>query len=465
MLWIAWFDIVWKLKPAFSRWKTFYWAIVSLICFSIRTDNAGISSFVRAHLLTGKYYQRILDFFGSSAVDLEKLTQLWVSICLSIFEKFMVMVNGRVVLIVDGLKVGKEGRKMPGVKLLHQSSQNNTKAEYIMGHSFQCVSLLVGAFETFFAVPLSSRLHEGYKNSSQDPRTLMDKLMTLLRFLKISTNYYLVADAYYFCGRLAQSLVKNDNHLITKIRINAVAYHPFNDTKTSKGRKKIYGEKVKLINLFKGGNGWTEANSPVYGETDVILKYKVTDLMWKNFLGLARYVLVKHPTRGKMILLSTDTELDPLKIIELYGRRFKIEVSFKNAVHSIGAYFYHFWMKDMEKCRRGDGDKYLDEMDVDFRKKFLQKIKSYNLHVQMGLIAQGLLQYLAMNFSKEIWSSFGSWLRTIRPGIPPSEQVVSMALRNTYLQFLLSRKINLSFKKFIMEKMDFDRFSRYRQTG
>ena len=465
MLWITWFDIVWKLKPAFSRWKTFYWAVVTLICFSIRDDNVGITSFVRAHFLSEKYYQRVLDYFGSSAIDLERLTQLWASVCLSIFENFKVTIDGRIILIVDGLKVGKEGRKMPGVKLLHQSSQNNSKAEYIMGHSFQCVSLLVGAFESFFAVPLSSRLHEGYKRSSQDSRTLMDKLMTLLRCLKISTNYYLVADAYYFCGRLAQSLVKNGNHLITKIRINAVAYLPFDDTKTTKGRKKIYGEKVKLINLFKGGNGWVEALSPVYGETDVILKYKVTDLMWKNFLGLARYVLVRHPTRGKMILLSTDIKLDPLKIIELYGRRFKIEVSFKYAIHSIGAYFYHFWMKDMDKNRRGDGDKYLDEMDMDFKKKFLQKIKSYNLHVQMGLIAQGLLQYLAISFSKEIWSSFGSWLRTIRPGIPPSEQVVSIALRNTYMQFLLGKKIDPSFKKFITEKMDFERFGLYRQSG
>ena len=465
MLWIAWFDIVWKLKPAFSRWKTFYWGVVTLVCFSIRSDNAGITSFVREHFLSEKYYQRILDYFGSSAIDLERMTQIWTSLCLSIFDKFKITVNGKVVLIVDGLKVGKEGRKMPGVKLLHQSSQNNTKAEYIMGHSFQCVSLLVSAFETFFAIPLSSRLHEGYKNSSQDSRTLMDKLMTLLRRLKINANYYLVADAYYFCGRLAQNLVKNGNHLITKIRINAVAYLPFDDTKTTKGRKKIYGEKVKLINLFKGGNGWIEASSPVYGEKDVILKYKVIDLMWKNFLGLTRYVLVKHPTRGKMILLSTDIELDPLKIIELYGRRFKIEVSFKYAIHSIGAYFYHFWMKDMEKIRRGDGDKYLDEMATDFRKKFLLKIRAYNLHVQMGLIAQGLLQYLAINFSKEIWSSFGSWLRTIRPGIPPSEQVVSMALKNTYMQFLFGKKIDPSLKKFIIEKMDFKRFNKYRLAG
>ena len=464
MLWIAWFEIVWKLKPAFSHKRTFYWGIVSLICFSIRSDKEGVTSFVRAHMLSGKYYQRALDFFASNAVDLEKLTQVWVSICMTIFEATNIVVNGKIILIVDGLKIGKEGRKMPGVKLLHQSSGNNSKAEFIMGHSFQCVSLLVGAMDSFFAVPLSSRIHEGYKNSDLDSRTLMTKLVVLLRRLKLKRNYYLLADAYYFCGSLAQDLSKKGNFLITKIRINAVAYRPFKGVQ-GRGRKKVYGEKVKLIELFKGGNGWVDADSPVYGEIGVILKYKSVDLLWKNFLGFARYVLVKHPTRGKMILLSTDLNLDPLKIIELYGRRFKIEVSFKYAVHSIGAYFYHFWMKDMSKSRRGDGDKFLDEMEKNYKKKFMKKINSYNLHVQMGLIAQGLLQYLAITFPKEVWNNFGSWIRTIRPGIAPSEQIVSMALKHTYFPFLLSKKIEPSFAKFIIPRMNFKKFNDHRRFG
>ena len=32
---------------------------------------------------------------------------------------------------------------MPAVKMLHQQSASNSKPEYIMGHSFQAISLLV----------------------------------------------------------------------------------------------------------------------------------------------------------------------------------------------------------------------------------------------------------------------------------------------------------------------------------
>jgi hypothetical protein len=53
--------------------------------------------------------------------------------------------TGRLVLVGDGIKIPKRGKKMPAVKLLHQQSESNTKPEYIMGHSLQAVGLLVHA--------------------------------------------------------------------------------------------------------------------------------------------------------------------------------------------------------------------------------------------------------------------------------------------------------------------------------
>src|SRR6202162_4865930 len=70
------------------------------------------------------------------------------------------------------------------------------------------------------------------------------------------------------------------------------------------------------------------------------------------------------------------------------------------------------------------------------------------------VIAQGLLQYLAVVSPKLVWDSFGSWLRTIRPGIPPSEFVVANALRQTLPEFLTGSSESDSLAKFIADRQD-----------
>ena len=42
--------------------------------------------------------------------------------------------HGRPLLIGDGIKAAKEGRKMPAIKALHQDSGNNSKKATLWGH-------------------------------------------------------------------------------------------------------------------------------------------------------------------------------------------------------------------------------------------------------------------------------------------------------------------------------------------
>jgi hypothetical protein len=94
-----------------------------------------------------------------------------------------------------------------------------------------------------------------------------------------------------------------------------------------------------------------ELASPVYGERNVILRYRVSDLLWRPAGRLVRFVAVIHPTRGSCLLMSTDLSLSAVDIIHVYGLRFKIEHSFKQATRLIGAFAYHFWMMDMTPLR------------------------------------------------------------------------------------------------------------------
>ena len=116
-LWIFWWNIARLLRPAFSRTRTFLWFLVVLAAFAVRNDLLGVTSFVRALGLSEDCYDRLLHFFHSESVKVDQLAQLWFAIVINHFPLFMV--DDRPVLILDGIKKSKEGRKMPGVKYLH----------------------------------------------------------------------------------------------------------------------------------------------------------------------------------------------------------------------------------------------------------------------------------------------------------------------------------------------------------
>ena len=454
-LWAVWWNAILLLRPAFSRLRTFMWFVTAVAGLTVRVELLGVTSIVRALNLRPRLYTKLLDHFHSSGVKLERLSALWAQVVLQLFPG-IVRVNNRLVLVGDGIKAPKRGKKMPAVKLLHQQSESNTKPEYIMGHSMQAVGLLVHAAKSVFSVPLAVRIHEGLVWSNRDKRSLLDKMLGLLDILAIEAPFYFVADAYYAAGKMVSGLLEQGNHLVTRVKSNAVAYAPAPPKKGRKtrGRPKIYGKKTKLTSLLSDIKSMQQVPSPVYGECNVTLRYRVRDLLWRPAGRLVRFVAVIHPTRGACILMCTDTSLSAVDIIRLYGLRFKIECSFKQAVRQIGSFAYHFWMKDMIPLRYRNGNQYLHRKSADYRARVKRKMRAYHTFIQAGVVAQGLLQYLAVVAPQLVWDAFGSWLRTIRPGIPPSELVVAIALRQTLPDFLLASSKSNSLTKFITERQD-----------
>jgi len=344
-LWFAWMQAVRSLRPACRRSRTFLWMVLTLMGLCCRSDRAGVTSYIRILGLDGKAYHRFLHLFHTQGLDLDRLTDCWVRLCLALFQPMLA--GSRLVCLADGIKAPKEGKKMPAVKMLHQQSASNSKPEYIMGHSFQAISMLVqGASGHVAAVPLTSRIHEGLVFSNRDTRTLLDKLAALLFSIAnvLGRKVLLVADAYYASGKFIGQLLANGHQLVTRAKSNAVAYRP-----------------------------------------------------------APRPALRRLP--------------------------FRIELGFRQAVHVLGAYAYHFWMWGMKPLRRGDGNQYLHRTSDAYRAATLRKMRAFHLHVQLECIAQGLLQHLAINHTAEVWRAFRSWLRTMNPALPPSELVTANALR------------------------------------
>ena len=276
-------------------------------------------------------------------------------------------------------------------------------------------------------------------------------------------SFYYVADAFYTNQKIIKGLVDDGNHLVTRIKNNAVGYRiPKPCRHRKRGRPPNYGERVPLASLRYSAGPFHKAPSPVYGDHGIMIKYRVRDLMWKPAGRLVRFVIVEYPKRGHCILMSTDLSLSALEIIELFGLRFKIEHGFEQAKGVIGTYGYHLWMQDLELLRRRQGDQYLHKKSKIYRDHIHREIKAYHIQVQAGIIAQGLMQYLSVTQEKRVWQRFGSWLRTIRAQVAPSERVVGMALRNSLPEFLLGSGEKHALAEFITDCQDTDLMPKFR---
>ena len=150
-----------QFNSCFSRTSSFHWFITIIIDLMIRSDKLGITSIIRDLNLDEKHYTNLIHFFHSDAWDLEKLTNTWVKLVYKYAP--LVRENKAVILIGDGVKQSKEARRMPGVKKLHQDSENSAKAEYFHGHMFGGTGILVGKPSKLFCVPLTLSIQDGLK--------------------------------------------------------------------------------------------------------------------------------------------------------------------------------------------------------------------------------------------------------------------------------------------------------------
>ena len=247
-LWLHWWNAIWRLRPAFSRLQTFLSSPPQWQVSPCGRTCWACTSIVRALNLNARYYNALVDHFHSAAVKLDQLTGAMDPI-------------GGVAPVPAApahqwapcpLSVTASRSQSAAVKCRRSNDsinnpESNTKPEYIMGHSLQAVSILVHAAASLFAVPLAIRIHEGLVWTNRDRRTLLDKMLALLGIVAITEPCYFVADAYYAAHKIVAGLLRQNNHLVTRMKSNAVAYTAHHQRGPRKrGRPRIYGRKISL---------------------------------------------------------------------------------------------------------------------------------------------------------------------------------------------------------------------------
>lgn len=131
-----------RFANCFSRDAAFCWFVVIIMGFIVRLDHHGITSVIRWLGLDPLLYTSLLGFFRASSWRIRDIMLCWQNIVWSCCT--LITVDGRYVLCGDGIKIAKEAQKMPGVKKLHQESDNSGKSPFIYGHHYGVIGVLAG---------------------------------------------------------------------------------------------------------------------------------------------------------------------------------------------------------------------------------------------------------------------------------------------------------------------------------
>jgi hypothetical protein len=214
-----------------------------------------------------------------------------------------------VILVGDGVKQAKEARFMPGVKKLYQESEDVSKANFIFGHLWGAVGVLIGNSAKTFCLPLFLNLQDGVKtifswdghNERQDSHVvqMIDQgfaaVKILDRALFVLDRYFLSVPALRRLNqRNQEGLVKLD--LVTKAKSSCVAYErPVQTGRRGRPRKK--GASLKLKTLFDTqAASFKTVTLRLYGKEETV-SYYCRDLFWGQ--GLYQELRVVLVTMGE----------------------------------------------------------------------------------------------------------------------------------------------------------------------
>ena len=421
----------------------------------VRSDHLGVTSVIRELILDPASYECMLNFLHASSWSLEKVRSRWYEILRD--SGVIYRVNGRAVIVGDGVKQSKEGFYIPGTKKLHQESEDSSKAEYIYGHLFGAVGVVIGTKLKHFCVPLKINIQDGLRAASSWNGSGISSSTHVVQMIesggevsKILGPVIYLLDRYFLSVPALKRLsdINSDGGdivIVTKAKINCRAYEKPVVKPGAKGRKPKKGKKHVLENYFKHGK-FLSAKASMYGKDNQDVQYCCKNFLWGNGLYQElRFVMVKY-NGMKSILVTTDTNMDPITVIELYSQRFSIENFFREYKQQAGGFGYHFWTKHISKlnhyAKTTEPDRLEKVTNENSRQRILATIKAIEGFVLFGSISFGIIQMIALDETVDGEVSQGRYLRT-RSQIKVSEATVRRFLQKKLFALMMLHPTSL----------------------
>lgn len=238
-----------------------------------------------------------------------------------------VNLQGEIIAAFDCSYIPKAGSKTFGIDRFWSGCMNRA----VKGLELSLVCLIDVKAKRAWALDAAQTPSSLSKKENDSTKTRIDFYLEQLSKCmdKLLNVNYFVADGFYAKTKVFQFVIKQNKHLITKLRINAnLRYLYKGKRKKGRGRPREYAEKVNFNDIRK----WTYEGDL----EDHMEVYSVIVNSPRFSMNLKVVMLYNTKTHKHILITSTDLKLDAFKIIAYYSLRFKIEFLFRDAKQFTG---------------------------------------------------------------------------------------------------------------------------------
>lgn len=467
-------EILLSFSSCFSRTAAFEWFVIIVTGFMVRSDSLGVTSIIRDLALRPKIYPSLIHFFHACSWEWDTIFYQWVQTVAD--HAPLHRISGRTVLIGDGTKRALDGKYMPCTKKMIQESESASKQEFIHGHFFGAVGVLIGNLTKIFCLPLSIQIHDGDKaicgwEGDESVSHVVQMLRDGFRAALYFGRCLFVLDRYFLTVPMLTEWKKESLrypelvHIITRAKKNCIAYEQPEEYR-GRGRRPVKGNAVHVHELFHSAcAAFTSTKLLIYGKNKEV-RYLSRIYLWgQKLYQPLQFVLVEYEAK-QVILVSTALTMSAEDIITAYSCRFKIETMFREFKQQFGGLFYHFWTKAVPKLnpyrRKNRPDPLSLVKDVAERTRVVQALKATEGYVLFASIAMGIVQMLCLNYGNKLSVSAFRYLRTSSHQLMSEASMIKYLGRNLFR--FMAKQDSLTITKIIFSRQipvkqeDFDWF-------
>jgi hypothetical protein len=346
------------LQPCFTQpsFRSF-WAITCawILCSGRRS----LTRIIQAAKLTDfKHYCSFHRFFSQARWSLDDLGRC-------VFQLRLPFCPDVLVAAVDDTLARKAGRHIWGAGMHHDPLRSTQKRPFFaFGHNFVVFSLQVPlpfAPNKYWAFPILIRMYRKRQTNQRAPgkagklqrkqtgqatakeyRTrpelALEMIQTVANWIPKRTLCVL-GDSEYAGQSISRHLPANAK-LISRMNMKAALYEPAAKT-TKLGRPRKKGDRLPSpLQMAQNKKAkWIKTTASLYGK-QVKLWYQTIDALWYPSAGqqLLRIVVVQDPSgrRRDDCFFSLDLTLPATQILEIFSRRWPLEVCFRDVKQFLG---------------------------------------------------------------------------------------------------------------------------------